>query len=79
MAKRSSGGEAPAVEPGSEPAVEDGGAYGSYPTKRTSMVLHRNALQEMQYIAVASEANVSVPVRQAMDEWLAFHGDGRTR
>lgn len=78
VAKRGSGGEAP-PSPSIELSAEDASAYGGRPTKRTSMVLYHDALREMQYIAVARETNVSVLVREAMDEWLAVHGDGKTR
>lgn len=78
MAKRGSGGETPPAPP-PKPAIESTGAYGGRPTKRTSMVLYHDALREMQYIAVARDTNVSVLVREAIDEWLATHGDGKHR
>lgn len=56
------------------PPKEPRDAYGGRPTKRTSMVLYHDALREMQFLAVARETNVSVLVREAMDEWLAAHG-----
>ncbi len=58
---------------------ETAGAYGGRATKRTSMVLYHDALRDMQFIALARETNLSVLVREAMDQWLERHDDERTR
>ncbi len=76
--QRGSGGGAGAATPTADP-TEPVGVYGGRATKRTSMVLYHDALREMQFIALARETNVSVLVREAMDQWLQRHDDERTR